>query len=162
MALLLLCSCSPSSEPGSQDGLGQPSDNLAFTDASDTIASALIADTLVADAAGARCAGERIAGQLTIEQQNRVQREGTLGGLDLSQAEAARLVDTLFDCTDPREGVIVGMHAAGLDPVVAACIGRSLDSDIYSRAMTHSFSDGSAPGLQELAADFDRATAGCR
>lgn len=162
MAIIVLASCSSSSEPVSESGFGEPSATLAFVDASDAIASALIADTLAADAAGARCAGERISGQLTIDQLNHVQQRGTLGGLDLSGAEATRLVDALFDCTDPREGVIVSMNAAGLDPIVAACIGNSIDSDVYAEAMAHSFSDGSAPGLAELASEFGRASDTCR
>jgi len=159
--------CSTNSPSSREAGLGQPPEDLAFVDGgstattAQTVAKALIDDTLIADAAGARCASERIAGQLSIAAIDHVRTNGTLGGLDLTAAEAQKLVDALFDCADPRDGVIVGMHAEGLDPLAAECIGRGLSSEIYADAMVHSFSNGSASGLQQFADDFTRAATGC-
>lgn len=159
---IMLSACASDTSQSSGSDLGEPGARLAFVAGPDAVASALISDTLIADADGARCAADRIAGQLDANQMRHIRQQATLGGLSLSTAEAGKLVDALFDCTDPRDGLIVGLHASGLDATTAACIGSSIDPQVYATAMAHSFSDGNAEGLTPLAAAFDRATVLCR
>lgn len=161
VAVIFVAACSSTTTPSTSSDFGPSSENLAFVDGEHSIAQALIADTLVADAEGARCVAARLDAQFDLDDKQHVRQTGSLRELGLSTSEAAQLSDALFDCTDPRDGVIVGMHAAGLDPIRAACIGNTLDSEIYAAAITHSFSDGTMPGFEAFAADLDRATRAC-
>lgn len=160
VTLLFIAGCSGTPEGLDESSLGEPPQSLAFQGPA-TIASALISDTLIADASGAECAGERIGGQLDAQKQRQIQERGTLAELGLTSTEATNLVAALFDCSDPRNGVVAGLRAAGLDATTASCIGAALDAEIFAAGMADSFSGASADDLRPLAAEFRRATTTC-